>query len=522
MDEKLKLALTAAKSAVHNFAVVAKGPAVVELLVSKTPIKDADVQAAKKQHGGNAVMRGKCQGKDGELVFRVAKDPTVEDKKLKEFITKATNLPIKPRFEVVTDEDVEGDEGSEADSEQGAGANKLEGDKTTSNTGTPPQAPPPPPPPPLPPTATGDASAFTARLKAIKSDMDIVRGAETSVTAEVKKLSADVGALAAKKKFDEAIRVLDLIEPLVRKGQAELSGQTKAPNQDAAKKNEPGKPNANESAQAFASRFKTLKSAVDQAIAGKTPQGAQIQSLAGEMAAAAKKGDFAAAGKLLDQIEKSLSGGSGETASDPTEAEWKRRFAAIEPRVQEAKKTRASESKWQLMYMSAEELGSQGNFRKALEVLDRLEKTLAVPPKKTATATSGFAVSNVALQQSVLAWDAARKKAHAGLEELEKKIMELFSGDARLAEITKSARKLDSVLGGYAEELRDWLDEAYNAPVERKPALCARAVASLKRYRAYLRKDAFVKSVSSNNLHPVDIEGILGKTLDDVAKNLGA
>ena len=48
-------------------------------------------------------MRGKCQGRDGEFVFRVAKESTVPDKKLKEFITQAAGVTIKPRFEVVAD-----------------------------------------------------------------------------------------------------------------------------------------------------------------------------------------------------------------------------------------------------------------------------------------------------------------------------------------------------------------------------------------------------------------------------------
>ena len=118
MDDKLRAALAAAKSAAHNFAIVAKGPAVVALLVSKVPIKDAQIQAAKKEHGGTAVVRGKCQADGGELVFRVAKETTIAPAKLKEFVTHATNMAIKPRFEVATDaEDVEAEaaEGNEAE-----------------------------------------------------------------------------------------------------------------------------------------------------------------------------------------------------------------------------------------------------------------------------------------------------------------------------------------------------------------------------------------------------------------------
>ena len=55
--------------------------------------------------------------------------------------------------------------------------------------------------------------------------MDAVRGAETSVAAEVKTLSAELAGLAGKRQFAKATKVLDRIEPLVKKGKAELTGK---------------------------------------------------------------------------------------------------------------------------------------------------------------------------------------------------------------------------------------------------------------------------------------------------------
>jgi hypothetical protein len=317
MDEKLKLALTAAKGAVHNFVIVAKGPTVVFLLVRKTPIKDAEVQAAKKEHAGNAVMRGKCQGQEGELVFRVAKDPTVDDKKLKEFITKATNLPVKPRFEVVTDEDVEG-EGDEGESEQPVTGTRQPEDTTAV---TPPVPPPPAPPPPVPPPApTGDAAAFATRLKALKTDLDMVRAAETSVTAEVKTLSAEVGGLAGKKQFAEASKVLDRLEPLVKKGVAELS----------APKGE-GQPPGQAAAAVFAGRLKTVRPEIDKALLDKSPWGQQIKVRASEMSLAVKKGDFSEATGVLDQIEKLLKEGpSTAPTAPPTPGKEDPKFSIVQ------------------------------------------------------------------------------------------------------------------------------------------------------------------------------------------------
>ncbi len=172
MDKDLAAAIAAAKAKEHNFAIVAKGPTVVYLLVSKIPIKDAVVQAAKKEHGGNAVMRGKCRGQEGELVFRVAKEPAVQDKKLKEFITAATNLTVKPRFEVVT-EDVEGDEGAETESsDQASGATKPgEGGQAAALAGKSPE-PNAPGTSKTQPAADPEMARFIARLNKLKPEID--------------------------------------------------------------------------------------------------------------------------------------------------------------------------------------------------------------------------------------------------------------------------------------------------------------------------------------------------------------
>jgi hypothetical protein len=102
IDKVLAAALAAAKSKPHKFALIAKGATVVHLIVDKTPIKSAAIQAAKKEHGGTTVVRGQCHGgPDGELLFDVAKEPGIQDNKLKEYIVAVTHLSLKPHFKVV-------------------------------------------------------------------------------------------------------------------------------------------------------------------------------------------------------------------------------------------------------------------------------------------------------------------------------------------------------------------------------------------------------------------------------------
>jgi len=295
-------------------------------------------------------------------------------------------------------------------------------------------------------------------------------------------------------------------------------------------------------------RLNAMSASIKTALAG--PNKPRVQALFVSVSGLIKNKDFAAAGAALDELEPLVAKPTGAPAAagaavppappraaappPPTApandaalaAEWERRVIALEPKVLDAQKTRAGEAKWMTMFMSAQDLGSDGDYAKSLAILDKLEGMLSAPAKASAAqpakgAASG-PISNVALQQSLHAWDAARKKTHSELQALERQILELFSDDPRLAEVKQSTRKLDAVLGDYAEELRDWLDDAYNAPVEKKPAICTKAVTVLKRYRAYLSKDPFVKAVAANVLQPIDIEGTLGKTLDDVAKTLGA
>jgi hypothetical protein len=210
MDEKLKAALGAAKGAVHNFALVAKGPMVVYILVSKTPIKDDVVQAAKKEHGGNAVVRGKCQGQNGELVFRVAKDPPVDGTKLKEFIVKATSLPIKPRFEVIADGSAKGVEGSETETEQAGSATKNPAGKSA--TGAPQSAPAPKP------AADDPAALLKKRLEALLPKLKAAIAAGGAAADEIKRKASEAGAFGRKNEHAQANRLLDEAEALLKKG----------------------------------------------------------------------------------------------------------------------------------------------------------------------------------------------------------------------------------------------------------------------------------------------------------------
>ena len=199
LDKVLAASITAAKSKEHFFAIVAKGPAAVHLFISKTPIKDADVQKAKKEFGGNGILRGKCQGEGGpNLVFRVAVKPTVDPKKLKEFIFDATKLTVAPRFEITKVAEVEAVEGQieENKPEEGLGGERSE------------------------PSVQEDASAVSG-ADVMKRFNSMAGGIKAHLTGpdgpEVQKLFVAAGKLLKTQEFAKANKVLDDLEPLIKK-----------------------------------------------------------------------------------------------------------------------------------------------------------------------------------------------------------------------------------------------------------------------------------------------------------------
>jgi hypothetical protein len=441
VDKILVAAITAAKAKEHNFAIVAKGPTVVALFVSSVSIKPDLVQDAKKKHGGTAIFRGKCVWEASDFVFRLAKKPTMEEKKLKDFITANTALATKPRFEIVTgDADLEGEGGEESSEEASANSG-----------GSAPGA--------QPPATSPDAAAgqFAARLKALKPDMDKVRGAETSVTAEVKTLAAEVGGLAAKKQFSDAGKLLDRIEALVKKGTGELSSSDSE-----------GKPGSD--AATFAVRLKSLKAQIDQALQGKTPQAGQIKLRASEMTVATKKGDFAEAGRQLDQIEKLL---KPVPAAAPSAA-----------------------------------------------------PTAAKPAQPTAGKEEAK-FSIVQLQKSRLAWDGLRKSVQSQLTELETAIIagvkahnadEEAEDEFEEGEVTSKVRELYSLLGKLDERLLDKLDEALNAQtLDLRKQRHAEAAKIIKEYRTFASSDPILASIDANGFTKSTIAAAVNSTLADLA-----
>ncbi len=513
----------AKKGQPRSFLLVCKGNKVKYLAVKKKPVKKNELNEAKKSGYKGEGYFGVITGKGMEIIFNLSTadgytaEP-VKDKILKDFLEEKAKFKCKPTIAIVaTLPDIPFD------------------DEDLSN--------------PL-------IARFLALGERISNVLDVRSDAESELTKTVTEIrlllqdgdfqTAEPLITALETRLQELLSVApaNLAAPPATPPAPPLPPPPPAsPSGTASPVAPPAPPAVDNDAlklklqEALNKLLPQLKQAVasypDKKVELLTPV-AQIkkQMDAGELQEA--KQGILAVGQLLKSVM--AKGGTQPQAQPGTDlrVEYERKLAALQPNYDKALKEMLGDTnKFRTIMAYITEQAGAEVFGSAMKALDRLgqaiEQAVAAGAKETAATESQPAnptarapISNVDLQKSLLAWDAARKKTHDQLQALEGKILELFADDPRLAEVKKSTRKLDAVLGDYAEELRDWLDDAYNAPVEKKPAICDKAISVLKRYRAYLSKDQFVKAVAKNVLQPIDIEGVLGETLDDVAKQLGA
>ncbi len=100
--DDLKTALVQAKKKPRFFAIIAKGPEVLSLMVQKKPLRDGMLRSERREEGGKQIVQGTCQGEGGTtLVFKVeGTPPKIKKSSLRKFISDETGLMLKPRFDI--------------------------------------------------------------------------------------------------------------------------------------------------------------------------------------------------------------------------------------------------------------------------------------------------------------------------------------------------------------------------------------------------------------------------------------
>lgn len=376
--------------------------------------------------------------------------------------------------------------------------------------------------PPAEPASSPDQSALEAKLvealKRMKPLMDKALEVAPNRKGDIATAITNVRELLKTKQFAQAqIDILafgKLLKSLIENVPAAAAAPTESPRPDGA-------------AAKFAEQLKQLIPRI-KGLAG-TPVGDQCKLLASEAGGLARTQDFAKALELLSQVESLLSSNVTTNTNAPPslDEQFESLKLRIEPKYLQAQQIKPDKRDvLQKAWNYARDQAMDGKVPSAVAALEKLEASIdklladTTSQPQVAPTEETPARSNVALQKSLLAWEAACKQMSSRLQAFEQAIMELFKDDARLNSVKQNIHKLDAVLGDYAVELRDRLDEAYNAPDQFKPVICEDALQVLGRYRNYLETDPFVKAVDGNPLVPVEVENILGKALATVAANL--
>jgi hypothetical protein len=224
LDEELVEGIRGAKKKARNFAIIAKGPAPVKLIVQKKPLRDGDINKAKTEFKGNDVIRGVVAGEGAELVFYVlGEEPTLKTTKLKEFIAEQTELTVKPRFAVVNELPVV----SESDDDEVQAQSQASPQPESI---APPPPPPPVPPPPPPPAL--DAKTLLAALNKLSPQIQAAAQAHPNRKQDLLALVAGIKQQVGNQQtIGEAKGTLSQIMQLLKElgsGQA-APAPTKAP-----------------------------------------------------------------------------------------------------------------------------------------------------------------------------------------------------------------------------------------------------------------------------------------------------
>ena len=180
------------------------------------------------------------------------------------------------------------------------------------------------------------------------------------------------------------------------------------------------------------------------------------------------------------------------------------------------------------MFMTAQDLGGEGEYTKSLAILDKLEGLLNAAPQSTSAETP--ADSNVVFTQSRLRWDATRKEIKAELQATEKKILEhceKVNADPEsdqefdLPATTSQIKQLYTLLDKLDTRLINKLDDALNAadPQQRiTHKLAAKKI--IEEYNGVVSADPMLAALTTSKVAPSKLKDTLVRVLNDLSSKL--
>jgi len=271
---------------------------------------------------------------------------------------------------------------------------------------------------------------------------------------------------------------------------------------------------------AYQQLLRRLEEPLARAVAAGHGESVKLGAVRDFAAAKAAAGDWSAAHKALETLEKLLAATpTGDTTVDPAAA-FKARMLALVPRIKEAQQVGhpgAPDAK--LKASEAGVLAGKHDFDAAAALLDEVEALLAggteaAPTAPTAPPATG---GKVAFARLKLQWNEAKARLEADLENLRELVLSEYDD----AETAQQAHKILRITGRFNEGLADTLDDLYNAaePALQKQ-LRGRASEIVGNYQAYLDGDALVAHIEENPFMPLEIRERLSAPLQQLREQL--
>lgn len=491
VDSKLAASLRQAKANPMFFVFVAKGTE-GKLLLDKKKISPKDASDAKKALGGGTIFKGRCHGEEGKLVFEIGKEPAPSLSPLtKKIIKQDAGLTMDVEYRFAAD--------------LAAEENEAESTGDAAAAAAPPPVSPPPPPPPAPAEGNPAALQFASKLKAIQPVLAKVESINKPVADQAKTQVAEGNKAFVAKQYDVANAALDRAQTILKQG---LTAPAPSPSTSGA---DQGKATSE-----FTTRLKAIQPELVKVEAVNKPAAdqAKAQIMEGNKAFVAKQ--FDAANAALDRAEAILKQGmtAAEPAAGADQAEWERRVTELEPKILAAQKTRAGEAKWMTLFMSAQDLGSEGEFAKSLAILDKLDELLNAAP--TATVPT---LSVMKLGKARMEWIQVRLHALREFRRLKDILHEEYKDDPEEQKaLAASKARLDGLVASINEELGVQLDEVLNADPEQQQELIPVAKATLERFVRVIKSDDILSVIDGNEYAPdMQVAAPLTAKLQEIA-----
>jgi hypothetical protein len=279
---------------------------------------------------------------------------------------------------------------------------------------------------------SADGKAVLQRLSALAEGYKTAVAAKGPDVSRMQALFGAVNGLVKNKDYEQAGKVLDELEPLVRKSAPGVSSA--------------------DAAAAFAARLKELMPRVLEAQKAKPAIATDLKLGVSEANVFARKKDFAQAGALLDKVERLL---GGDSAKAPADGDVVKRFNGLAGSIKAALAAKGPDmARIQTLAGAVGGLIKNEDYTQASKVLDELEPLLG----KTAGAPGGDAALQGEFARTKAELYAAIPRAAAVSPDHKDKLIRLLG----LASKHEKAKEFGPGLG-VLEDLREAIEEAMAA-----------------------------------------------------------